>query len=200
MKYRSFTSFNSDSTLIRLISLIKHQHVPRIEKSSSKCFFRLIPRWDPAEYFSLKAEIGCPVLFTGAAFCLRREEMDRQNKTPGQSIEATDWNVRCFVFQPASHVRLSWRCAGVHWGQLRDSLSWKLRCFRVHLSFRPGSDCFFSAAAHLLQTVKERTGSVYCLSLSADCVGQMISLTKSRYKQRRWSYVGCDTIILKNLT
>lgn len=149
MKYQSYTSFNSDSTLIRLISLIKHQHVPRTGQSSSKRFFRLIPRWGPAEYFILKTEIGCPVLFTRAAFCLRCEEMDRQNKTPGQSIEATDWNVRCFVFQPASHVQLSWRCAGVHEGQLRDSLSWKLRSFSVHLSFRPGSDCFFFLLLHI---------------------------------------------------
>lgn len=45
------------------------------------------------------------------------------------SIEATGWNRRdVFVFQPPSHVRLCDAVLEVMRGQLRDSLSWKLRC------------------------------------------------------------------------
>lgn len=137
------------------MKLKKNVDQPRVQCHARKCWHWVSQRQlrlsTGAEYFILKAEIRCLVPFTPPALCLPCEGIDRQSQILGhpcssrvrRAIEGTDWNLRYFAFQPASHVCVSWCCTVAAKLQLRDSYVLETKTFSDHLSQRPSSGCLF---------------------------------------------------------
>lgn len=96
-------------------------------------FFRLIPHQAPATYF--KAAIECPMQFTRSAFCHRCKELvqtkqnTRSEGCQSQTVSRQRVETReRFCFSASVSCPTLWLYVGVHEGQPRDRLSWKLRC------------------------------------------------------------------------